>query len=252
MLRALIVLFLFLYTPNGRVVAQSFTSPSKTPTLHPPPTSILTPEPMVTPAPTATVMSIQAMTPTPSEHQNVDKAGITNGLSVAQLVVQILELVAIVVTLRLMHQQHRKDLEQVRLQLNQNVRHKAVELSIERNLQHLRESDHLPTDLAYWRGLSDEQKRWRVYLLNHLNLLYLVYEDYERELVDKEDLQSWKEKTTWILGAICKEESPHLTEVRGVLQQLLRREEGVGSPKFRRWLKEERVVPPDLFPSVEG
>jgi hypothetical protein len=251
MRRVFVILLLLLCDLAGRVVAQSPTPLPAMPTLRLSPTSTPTPQPMPTPTPTTSVIATQLVTPMPSGYQGIGWLGTTNGLSRAQLAVQIVELLAIVATLCLMHRQHRKDLEQVRLQLNQNIRQKAVELSIERNLQHLLEPKHLPTDLPYWKGLSDEEKRWRVFLLNHLNLLYLVYEDHEQKLADTEDLQIWKSKATWILGDICKAESPGLAEGRAVLQQLLRPEEGVGSSRFRRWLKEEGVVSPDLFPGTE-
>ena len=259
MRRMLIALILFSCMLAGRTAAQSPDSlpPTSTPVPHP--TSVPTLLPSRAPVSTVSVIGDQPLRCTPmgenstAWHEQVQgwlQLWVTWHQTRAEWIqasAAWVEVVLVIITLLVMCRQ----LRQIRRQLDQNLHHRTVELSIEQNWRHLINEDCLPEDLPYWQNLSTQAKRWRVFLLNHLNLLYLVYEDHDKNLVDGEKLQDWKNKSTWILGDVCKAESPGLAEGRAVLQQLLTPEEGVGSRKFRRWLREESVVPPDLFPAAD-
>ncbi len=87
---------------------------------------------------------------------------------------------------------------EIRTQLRQTNAHTLVSLSIDQNWEQFKQHDRLPNALPSWRNLrSDKDWGWRVLLLNHLNLLELAYQEWERGLMDSENFKGWVRKAKY-------------------------------------------------------
>ncbi len=139
-----------------------------------------------------------------------------------------------------------KQLKDLKRQLKQTTNHIITSLSIEHNWQLFEQRGSLPALLKSWTDLSEENKgwAWRILLLNHLNLLYVAYQDHKNKTINDEELRYWKSRAKyWFAKLSSEEQNPEINEGRKILKQLLSREEAIFTDDFRTWLGETSIVP---------
>jgi hypothetical protein len=137
----------------------------------------------------------------------------------------------------------RKLAEDSRQARKQSSTQELTRLSNEHNWNLYLHHSRLPPALPSWAGLTEKGWTWRVLHFNHLNILRLVYENYERGALTKEGLESWKRSATFWFSHLKSDDQ---REGREILRQVLKPEEGYPY-EFRRWLCDQDIIPRDLF-----
>ena len=104
----------------------------------------------------------------------------------------------------------------------------------------------LPPALPSWKGLNRSGWAWRVLHLDHLNLLFLAYQDRRIGVMDKADLEGWVLKAKYWFGHLQPDSSDQ--EIRQgyeVLKQILN--EAVYPEYFCKWLVKKKIIGFDLL-----
>ncbi|MEA1900731.1 MAG: hypothetical protein U9N47_08195 [Thermodesulfobacteriota bacterium] len=132
-------------------------------------------------------------------------------------------------------------------QMEQFSAHELTRFSNEHNWNLYLQRSTLPPALPAWRNLSDKGWAWRVLHLNHLNLLQVAYTDHKRGLLGQKESDGWILMAKFWFSHLRSESSDvDIDEGRKTLRQVLKPEEGY-SEEFRDWLRQNQIIPPNLF-----
>jgi hypothetical protein len=135
----------------------------------------------------------------------------------------------------------------IKKQLAQSSAQNLTNLTNQHNWNLFDRRQYLPAALPGWKNLSDKGWAWRILHLNHLNMLQLIYQEYESGLIKNNKIDSWVLMArSWFRVLWSDSVEPEIKEGRDILRQLLRPEEGYPK-KYRDWLVDKQIVNPDLI-----
>jgi hypothetical protein len=140
-----------------------------------------------------------------------------------------------------------KQLKDVKRQIAQSRDHILTELSNQHNWRLYELRRDLPPFVPSWSRLSQGEKAWawRTLFLNHLNLLFLAYQERAYGKRQREELEQWKRRARyWFSGLFTTGRKTKDMKVGlQVLDQLLHGGEAAYPDEFVKWLEDEQITP---------
>jgi hypothetical protein len=136
----------------------------------------------------------------------------------------------------------KKQVRVILAQLKQTSSHNFTGLSNKQNwklFERYKAHDLAPM-LPAWEGLNKTGWSWRILILNHLNLLFEVHQDYKNHIMEKSDYQAWVLKGQYWFQNLRSENSKY-QQGREILKKILKPEEGF-TEEFINWLICERII----------
>ena len=140
-----------------------------------------------------------------------------------------------------------KQLKDVKRQIAQSRDHILTELSNEHNWRLYERRTDLPPFIPSWRLLSQDEKAWawRTLFLNHLNLLFLAYQERAYGQRQRQELEQWKRRARYWFSDIVAtgRKTKEIKVGLQVLDQLLHGGEAAYPDEFVKWLEDEQITP---------